>query len=76
MSLFFSLVVGSLGMVMYVLVSLSSSKALSMYCCLSMMTIATPLSTVNTNLDWSSLTSLIVLNSSTVMFGPMEGISA
>ena len=72
----FSLMVGSLGMVLYVLVSLSSPMALSMYCCLSMMTIATPLSAVNTTLDWSSLSSMIALNSSTVMFGLMGGTCA
>ena len=68
-SLFLCLLVGSLGMVLQVLVSLSNPMALSVYSCLSMMTIATPLSVVNTTLDQSSLRSLIALNSSTVMFG-------
>ena len=69
MSFFLSLVVGSLGIVLYVLVSLSRAAALSVYCCLSMMTMATPLSTVNTTLYWSSLISLMALNSSLMILG-------
>ena len=74
MSLFLSFVVGSLGIVLHVLVSLSRAVALSMYCCLSMLTMATPLSAVNNTLDWSSLSSLMDLNSSLVMFGLQEAL--
>ena len=66
--------VGSLGIVLYVLVSLSRAVALSMYYCLSMVTMATPLSVVNATLDWSSLSSLMALNSSLVMLGLVGGL--
>ena len=76
MSLFFNLMVQSLGMVLNVLVSQSNPIALSMYCCLSMITSTTLLCAVNTALDWSSRSSLIALNSSTMMFGLMGGTYA
>ena len=73
MSLFLSFVVGSLGMVLYVLVSLSKAVALSCVLLFIHDDHGHPMSAVNTNLDWSSLSSLMALNSSLVMFGLVGG---
>ena len=59
MSLFLNLMMESLLMILYVLESVSRERALSVYTCLSITIMATPLSTVSTTLDVSSQSSLM-----------------